>query len=739
MVRRHLLILFLSLLFLNPYILAAEKETGLGRPLKFRSDLLSRIQKLKTLGPRTKTRKIGPGLNRLVSRKAVTGKSSAVLSPSETANANDKVRIILETLKDLDPDTIKGYGGRFLRQRADLAVVEIPADRIEAMVTDIDDIKYARLPLKFFPTAVTSEGVSLTGAIDYHNAGYTGQGVKVAIIDAGFKGLSDAQNNGDLPSEVYTYDFPSDGIDTVDSKYYHGTACAEIVHDMAPDAELHLLKVLYEDEIYEALDYCMENDIDIISLSLSTFGSGPGDGTGPLDELFDEARADGILVVASAGNYATQYDNSGNSYGGHWEGVFNYSYDDEIHIHEFIPGDPDGIYNVIAAVPEWDDDGNPETDEVTIVMRWNDYWPYADVDYDLYLFDYNYVTGELGEQVKKFSKYLQDGSQYSPPLEYISFDLPDYEDYVHYYALVVAKESDETEERELEIYLGGTGLFVPFALSPSSAIHTPSSSIGEPADAESVLAVGAIDYMNWSTGPQESFSSQGPTNAWAGSDARIKPDICGPDNVTSFTFGSPPDNGFSGTSASAPHVAGAAALILSRYPNLGLDALQSYIEDNAIDMGKPGKDNIYGSGRMHMTFVVDNPEPTNGGVSNNTGGGGGGGGGCFIATAAFGSPMEPRVKILQEFRDSILLTNPAGKTFVALYNRYSPAAAAFISRHDMLRALVRLGLIPMVWISRLILRFGLFEVITVFILFLALSGITLAAVSKKRGIREITP
>jgi uncharacterized membrane protein len=45
----------------------------------------------------------------------------------------------------------------------------------------------------------------------------------------------------------------------------------------------------------------------------------------------------------------------------------------------------------------------------------------------------------------------------------------------------------------------------------------------------------------------------------------------------------------------------------------------------------------------------------------------------------------------------------------------------------------------MVWISRLILRFGLFEMITVFILLLALSGITLAAVSKKRGIREITP
>jgi subtilisin family serine protease len=724
MIRRHLLILLLSLFFLIPYTLADENKIGHNRSLSLKPDLLSQIQKLKTSTTMAANRKIGPGLHRLVSRKAISGKSSAVLSQSNTTNANDKIRIILETSKDLDPDTIKRYGGRLLKQRGDLAAVEMPASRVEAMVNDIEDIKYARLPLKFFPTAVTSEGVSLTGAIDYHNAGYTGQGVKIAVIDAGFKGLSDAQNNGDLPYDVHTYDFPSNGINTVDSKYYHGTACAEIVHDMAPDAELHLLKVYDEIDIRDALDYCRHNDIDIISLSVSTFGSGPGDGTGPLDELFDEARADGIFVVASAGNNATLHD----IYGGHWEGVFSYSYNDDIHIHEFIPNDPDSIYNVIAAIPEWDDDGNPETDEVTIVMRWNDDWPYADVDYDLFLFDYNYETGELGELVKNYSNNLQDGSQRSYPLEYISFDLPDDEYYWHYYAVVVTKDSDETEERELEIYLGGTSIFVPFE-KYSTAIHTPSSSISEPADAESVLAVGAIDYTNWSTGPQESFSSQGPTNAWAGSNARIKPDICGPDGVTSLSYG---NNSFFGTSASAPHVAGAAALILSRYPELGPDALQSYIEDNAIDMGELGIDNIYGSGRMDMIFEIDNPEPTNGGGSNNTEGGGGGGGGCFIATAAFGSSMEPRVKILREFRDNILLTNPAGKAFVALYNRYSPAAAAFISRHDMLRTLVRLGLIPIVCISWLVLRLGLSGSMALFLLLTALACISMMVILNKR-------
>ncbi|KPK83380.1 MAG: hypothetical protein AMS27_13090, partial [Bacteroides sp. SM23_62_1] len=114
------------------------------------------------------------------------------------------------------------------------------------------------------------------------------------------------------------------------------------------------------------------------------------------------------------------------------------------------------------------------------------------------------------------------------------------------------------------------------------------------------------NYENWATGPQEDFSSQGPTNAWAGSSARIKPDICGPDGVSGYAYGSSPMYGpFYGTSAAAPHVAGAAALILSLNPGLSPDQLQSLIESNAIDMGDTGKDNIYGWGKIDLGFIMD--------------------------------------------------------------------------------------------------------------------------------------
>jgi len=105
------------------------------------------------------------------------------------------------------------------------------------------------------------------------------------------------------------------------------------------------------------------------------------------------------------------------------------------------------------------------------------------------------------------------------------------------------------------------------------------------------VTVGAVA---WDSRGLEGYSSRGPT-----ADNRVKPDVVGPDAVDTASYGA---GAFTGTSAATPHVAGAAALILSKNPSLSVASLRQALERATTSGGSTSaKNNDVGFGLIDLS------------------------------------------------------------------------------------------------------------------------------------------
>jgi isopenicillin-N N-acyltransferase-like protein len=106
---------------------------------------------------------------------------------------------------------------------------------------------------------------------------------------------------------------------------------------------------------------------------------------------------------------------------------------------------------------------------------------------------------------------------------------------------------------------------------------------------------------------------------------------------------------------------------------------------------------------------------------------------CFIATAAYGTPMAQEIEILREFRDEYLLTSPVGQALVDFYYRVSPPMAEFITEHPSLKPIVRAGLLPAVAMSAVVVNTTPVEKMTIVGLLVVVSVATTAWTMRRRN------
>jgi subtilisin family serine protease len=406
----------------------------------------------------------------------------------------------------------------------------------------------------------------------WHGEGYTGSGVKVAIIDGGFTDY-DLLLGTDLPTSVTIRNFVDGETDPqVDGTTPHGTACAEIVHDIAPNASLYLIKISTNLDLQEAVTYAIAQNVDIISTSLGWYNLTPGDGTGQFATLVNTARSNGILWLTAASNDREA----------HWGGAFNGNGDT---IHDFNAGHEINMYGPTGTTSCYD--LNPGH-TIYVFMRWDD-WTDVDQNYDLYFLR----LGTSGWTVVAASENPQNGGGGQTPTEMTVYTTSGS---ATCYAFVVAR-INSTRNVNLEI-------FSPKVTELQVLLHN--RSLANLADAPDALTVAALDVS--SPYPQEEYSSEGPTNGPGGtaSGGFIKPDISGFANVSTEAYGA---GVFNGTSAATPHVAGAAALVLSAYPAYTPANIETHLTTNAIDMGTSGMDNLYGYGRVYLGTPPDSTDP----------------------------------------------------------------------------------------------------------------------------------
>lgn len=425
-----------------------------------------------------------------------------------------------------------------------------------------------------------------------------GTGIKIGVLSDGVEGLAESQARGELPGvTVLPGQFGPYGSE--------GTAMLEIVHDIAPGAQLFFATAFTGPaQFAQNISDLRAAGCDIIVDDVFYFLESPfQDGQAPavisttngavITQAVNDVTNDGALYFSSAGNAGNLNDNTA----GVWEGDFN---DGGAatgpvgagQVHEFtahpqqIPAPTPALFNQILA-----SSGEP------INLFWSDPLGASANDYDLYVLDAS-GTVVLGQSVN-----TQDGTQ--DPAEQ------------------VAGSANNTNNRVVVVKFSGAARYLHVNSNQGwLRFVTPGQTKGHSTAAlaystAATNAIGPYPGIFNSVNEVERFESDGPRRLFyngdgtpktpgnfssTGGELRQKPDVTAADGVSVTgvsLFGSP----FFGTSAAVSHGGAIAALLKQAQPTLTQAQIRTALTSTAIDIEAPGTDRDSGAGII-MPFAA---------------------------------------------------------------------------------------------------------------------------------------
>lgn len=459
-------------------------------------------------------------------------------------------------------------------------------------------------PPHFNAGLVTSQGYVTHGAREVVKSGITGRGVTVGVLSDSASPALVQQNiaSGDLPANVTIVP----GLDGTDmpGAIDEGESMMEVIHDMAPGARIVFATAGADQNAFaehvRLLRYTYHCDIIVDDTEFI------GEGTFQDDvaaRAINEVTANGALFFTTAGNEgsaatgATTYEGDFTDSGVEFQGE---------RLHNFGTVKAPQAFNTLVT---------PYTFRVGLF--WADPLQGATDDYDLFILD------PTGSTLKAVSNSPQNGTQ--RPFELISVDASCGGDSNSGYCpevgdrVLIGLASGQPRALHLRTLNGA------FSIATDGVIWAHSG-------AQAAVSVGATNWKSGGTAPAlfsgfgnpaESFSSVGPRRIFFHQDGTpitpgrytfatgglslLKPDLIAADDVSTRN---PQLRRFAGTSASAAHAAGIAALVKSANLSLTSQQIRSILDATALDTMSPGPDLYSGYGIIMAQRAVQAAQAT---------------------------------------------------------------------------------------------------------------------------------